>query len=174
MIAIACVSSNWGIGKDGDLLYHIPEDLKKFKEYTTGGAIVIGKKTLDSFPNGEPLPNRMNIIYTRDETLESTNSKVFVNDVYKLISLITHLEFVHNDSPFRIYLCGGGYMYNNFIDGCKSAYITKVIDDKEADVYCPNLDEKENWVCIEESDVKYHNGLPYKFCRYINANYINK
>ena len=68
MIAIAAVDSNWAIGKDGKLLANIPADMKYFREVTTGNVIVMGRKTLDSFPGGRALPDRVNIVLTRDKS----------------------------------------------------------------------------------------------------------
>ncbi len=101
MNAIAAVSRDWGIGRAGELLFHIPEDLRRFRALTTGGTVIMGRKTLDSLPGGRPLPNRRNLVLTRNAAF----SRPGVEAVRSLEELLALLE---GQDPDRAWVCGGG------------------------------------------------------------------
>lgn len=134
MKAIVCVDNNWAIGKNGDLLFHIREDLQNFKKLTTNHPIVYGRKTLETFPKQKPLPKRDNYILTRDP-----NYKVEGAFVVHSIEEIP-------DIPDLIVI-GGASVYEQLINRCSSAIVTVVDEEvKDADAFFPDLSKKEGWL----------------------------
>jgi len=154
---IVCVSKNWGIGKNGDLLFSLPKDMKFFRETTSGAAIVMGRKTLDSFPNGAPLKNRVNIVLTNN------------HDFSREGAIICHTkEEVLNECKKHslVFVIGGGAIYDMFLENCDTAYITKVDAVADADTFIKNLDTAEDWNLFEESEPIEDNGYIIKFCKF--------
>ena len=158
MNLIAAVSSTWGIGKDNDLLFHIKEDMKFFKETTINNVVVMGRKTLDSFPNGNPLKERVNIVITRNKDFKR-DGVVAVHSIEELLEEIKK----YND---EIFVIGGGEIYNSLLPYCDTAYITKVNADKEADTFLPNLDEDSSWSIVSESELFDNGKVTYRFVTY--------
>lgn len=159
MILIAAVDRNWGIGKDNSLLFHIPADQRFFRETTTGNVVVMGRKTLDSFPNGAPLKNRTNIVLSRNTSLNKEGITVF-NDTE---SLMKELEKYPKDSVFCI---GGASVYEELLPFCDKALITKVDEAYEADAYFPDLDKMEDWEVTKVSEELTCFDLVYHFVTY--------
>lgn len=159
MKTIVCVDNNWGIGSANDLLYHIPDDMKFFKEKTIGNVVVMGLATLKSFPGEAPLKDRVNIVLCDDKSFHRDD--VIICD--SLESLFTCLERYKTDS---VYVIGGASVYAQLLPYCDTAYVTKVNDSKPADKYFPNLDENEDWVCVRESESFDYKGTEYKFTKY--------
>lgn len=214
MIGIACVDSNWGIAKDGKLLFHNKEDMNFFKTQTMGNAIIYGNNTLKSFPGMKPLKHRLNVVYTRDfdnipkEALESADLVYRIDsinhivpglipdvdwtlikgqylyelykDTYMITDCITHVTLDFRDVALsdnltilvittnlrdamlaprlfgynlddtyssngkgKVFVIGGEYIYDKLIPYCNTCYITKMNENKFADQFFPNLDEKE-------------------------------
>ena len=104
MNAIAAVSAAWGIGREGDLLFHISGDLKRFRALTSGGTVIMGRKTLDSLPGGRPLPKRRNVVLTRDSAFAREG-------VEAARSLEEVLSLVEGEDPETVWVCGGGEVY---------------------------------------------------------------
>ena len=159
MKTIVNVDNNWGIGSNNDLLYHIPEDMKFFKEKTTGNVVIMGLATLMSFPHSKPLPNRVNIVLSADKDFTCEGAVV-------CFSIEEVLEEASKYDSDNVYIIGGASVYAQFIDYCDTAYITKVNSSKPADKFFPNLDEKEEWKITEESETFRSGDLEYKFCTY--------
>lgn len=132
MRAIVAIDNNWGIGKDGDLLFRIKEDMKFFREMTIGKVVVMGRKTFDSLPNGQPLKNRINLVIT-SEPRESNDNVVFgtMDQIQKEIN-----KYDTND----IFIIGGASIYKQFIYLCSIVYVTHYDKVCEADTYMPNLE----------------------------------
>lgn len=128
---IACVSKDYGLGKDGDLLWHIPEDMQFFKQTTLGSIVVMGRKTLESI--GRALPNRENLVLSR-QALQYDNIETFNNPE----TLIKHLE--SQNQP--IFIIGGASLYQMFIDEAEKIYLTEVDSTKPADTYFPKFDQQ--------------------------------
>lgn len=164
MKLIVAVNSNWGIGKGNDLLYHLPSDMKFFRSTTKDNIIVIGRKTLESFPNAKPLPYRTNVVLTRDKNYTAEGTVIFNNseDV---------LEYAKNNSDRETYICGGEEIYKLFLPYCEEALVTKIEDDCDAEKFMPNLDKDENWELFEKTEPLTENGLSFCFCTYKNKNY---
>lgn len=133
MNAIVAVDRNWGIGKDGKLLFHIPEDMKFFKEITTGKIVVMGRKTLDSLPEGKPLKNRINLVITRNKN----DCKFYDNTLYGDINEIK--DIIETYDTNNIFIIGGESIYKQFINECDTVYVTRVDEEYEADTFMPNL-----------------------------------
>ncbi len=161
MNMIVCVSRNWGIGKDNQLLFHIPNDLKQFRALTIGKTIVMGHNTLKSLPGGKPLPERTNIVLSRDPSLVVEGATVCHDMQDVLIELSTV-------SPDDVFIIGGASVYKMFLPYCRRALITRVDAAPEADSFFPDLQEHPQWKIRQESDFMEHNGLSYQYVEYIN------
>lgn len=160
MKLIVAVDKNWGIGREGKLLFDIPEDMKFFRTATTGKTVVMGRKTLLSFPNGKPLPNRNNIVITRQDNLTAYDNLQVVNSFDELFRVI---DPKHSDD---VYLIGGGEIYNQLLNYCDELLITKVDADGKADVFMTNIDEHPDYILSDSSEWMEHNNLRFRFTRY--------
>ncbi|MBR1391918.1 MAG: dihydrofolate reductase [Lachnospiraceae bacterium] len=159
MNLIAAVDSNWAIGHQNKLLVRIPEDQKFFRQTTTGKVVVMGRKTLESFPNKKPLKNRVNIVLTGNRAYRAEGT-VIVHDLDEL-----HAELAKYNSE-DIYVIGGESIYRQLVDECDVAHITKIDYAYDADAYFPNLDKKEEWVITEDSEEQTYFDLEYYFLKY--------
>ena len=163
MNLIVAVDKNWAIGKDNKLLVSIPQDMKFFRETTMGKAVVMGRKTLESFPGGQPLKKRTNIVLTRDKNYKVKDA-IVVHGVEEL------LEELKNYDEKEIYVIGGESIYRALLPYCKVAHVTKIDHAYEADTYFPNLDELEDWKVTGVSEEQTYFDLEYEFVRYEKVN----
>lgn len=162
MNAIVVVDQNWGIGKDGGLLVHLPGDLKYYKEKTIGNHIITGRKTLESFPGGKPLPGRENIVLTRDLS--------YAKDGCVICHSIEEVQdAVQGYDPETVFVAGGAEIYKEFFSLCDVFYVTKIDAAFEADRYFPNLDELDLEVAWE-SEPQEEKGITYRFLKYVRKN----
>ena len=159
MNLIAAVDKNWAIGLKNKLLVSIPSDMKFFRETTTGKVVVMGRKTLESFPNQRPLKNRVNIVLTKDETYQVKDALV-VHDMEQLREELA--KYPSED----IYVIGGETIYKQLLDDCDVAHITKIDYAFEADAYFPNLDEMPEWKITQDSEEQTYFDLEYYFYKY--------
>lgn len=159
MNLIAAVDKNWAIGLNNKLLVSIPEDMKFFRQTTTGKVVVMGRKTLESFPNGQPLKNRTNIVLTSNRNYRVNGAIV----VYSLEELLKELKKYPSED---IYVIGGESIYRQLVDYCDVAHITKIDYAYNADSWFPNLDEKEEWEITADSEEQTYFDLEYHFYRY--------
>ena len=159
MNLIAAVDKNWAIGRNNKLLVSIPDDMKFFRETTTGKVVVMGRKTLESFPGKKPLKNRVNIVLTSDNSYQ-VDGAVIVHDMDEL-----HEELKKYNSQ-DIYVIGGESIYRQLLDECDVAHITKIDFSYEAGAWFPNLDEKEEWVVTADSEEQTYFDLEYYFYKY--------
>lgn len=157
MNIIVCVSKSWGIGNNGDLLFHIKEDMKFFKEKTINNVVVMGRKTLESLPGGKPLKDRVNIVMTRNKTF-SCDGAIVVNSINELLEELKKYNC-------EIFVMGGGEIYDILLPYCNKAYVTKVDEDKPADTYFLNLDNSSEWKQEADSEL-LGDKLKYKFIVY--------
>lgn len=157
--AIVAVDNNWGIGFNGDLLEHIPEDLKRFKELTFNKVVIMGRKTWDSLPK-KPLPNRLNLVITRQgRFIDEMTIFLGLNEI---ISRLNHL-----DDEDHWFIIGGGEIYKTLLPFCDNVYVTKIFKTYDkVDTYFPNLDNDSNWEIIEQSEVKTYKDIQYQFQLY--------
>lgn len=147
MKMIVAVDENWGIGCNNKLLARIPEDLQHFKKHTVEKIVVMGRKNLESLPGGKPLPNRQNIVITRNKDYKVEGALV-------LNSIEEAVEELNKYNKDDIYIIGGGTIYEQFMDYCSQAVVTKIQESFEADTFFPNLDKNKDWEISEISDIK--------------------
>ena len=159
MRAIVCADKNWGIGYKNRLLVSIPSDMKFFRETTTGKVIVMGRKTLESFPGGQPLKNRTNIVLTKD-----LNYKV--KDAVVVGTLEEMVEELKKYPSEDIYVIGGESVYRQLLPYCDTAYVTKIDHIYEADTFFPNLDEMKDWKMTGVTEEQTYFDLEYVFAKY--------
>ena len=159
--AIVAVDNNWGIGYNGDLLEHIPEDLKYFKELTSGWgkAVIMGRKTWDSLPK-KPLPDRKNIVITRGPYKRiPPDTDFFPLGQTKLI--------MNQQKGWDFFVIGGGQIYEKLLPICDRVYVTKIFTDHaNVDTYFPNLDESNEWAPGMCSSLHEYKELTYQFWQY--------
>lgn len=159
MKAIVVVDKNWNIGRDGDLLVHLPGDLKYYKEKTLGKTILIGRKTLESFPGAKPLPGRTNIVLTSNGD--------YKNEACTVCCGMNALEAeLHKHPDEEVFLSGGETMYNLFLDQCDTVYVTKIFEEYPADKSFKNMDEDVRYKVTWTSDVQEEKGIRYQFVKY--------
>ncbi len=157
LTAIAAVDADFGIGKNGDLLFHIPDDMKFFRRTTLGHTVIMGRKTLESLPNSKPFKDRKNIILTRDPNFKVENA-VTANSVNEVAKL------AENDE--EIFVVGGGEIYKQLLPYCKKALITKISSNANAEIFFPDLDKSDEWELTQASDEYEYEGLKFYFCTY--------
>ncbi len=160
MNIIVAADKNWAIGYNNKLLVSIPSDMKFFRQTTTGKVVVMGRKTLESFPNGMPLKNRTNIVLT-------TNSEYKVRDAIVVHSIDELMNELKNYNTDDIYIIGGDSIYKQLLPYCNTALVTKIDHSFQADAYFPNLDELEEWEAADVGDEQTCFDLEYRFCKYI-------
>ena len=159
MKAILSADSNWGIADQNRLLVSIASDTKVFRQTTTGKVVVMGRKTLESFPNGMPLKNRTNIVLTG-------NKDYHVKDAVIVHSKEELLEELKKYDTDEIYVIGGESIYRMLLPYCDTAYVTKIDRAFQADTFFPNLDEMDEWVMTEESEEQTCFDLEFTFTKY--------
>lgn len=159
MNLIVAVDSNWAIGNKNQLLVRIPADHKYFREITTGKVVVLGRKTLETFPQGMPLKNRTNIIL-------STNPDYHVKDAIVVHSLEELFEELKQYDTKDVYIIGGASVYRELLPYCDVAHVTKIDRAYEADSYFPNLDQMEEWQITADSEEQTYFDLEYRFLKY--------
>ncbi len=167
MILIAAVDRNWSIGRRGELLVRIPLDQKRFQSVTMGGVVIMGRKTFESLPNPGYLPDRKNVVLTKDVTYKCKNAMV-VHSVDECVAYIKTLEDA-GVSPDRIFCIGGGQVYSLLLPYCDRAFITMIDYDYEADTHMPCLDELPDWTLEEESDEMTYFDLEFYFRTYVRT-----
>jgi dihydrofolate reductase len=140
---IVAIDQENGIGKDNQLLWHLPNDLKFFKNITSGNTIIMGRKTYDSI--GRPLPNRRNIVISRNQDLKIEGVEVFENISSALEACKTENE---------VFIIGGGEIYKQALPFTNKIYLTKVDANCEADIFFPSLNEQEWKIISEEKHLK--------------------
>lgn len=159
MNIIASADQNWAIGKDNQLLIRIPDDMKRFRQMTTGHVVVMGRKTLESFPNQAPLKDRVNIVMTTNPSYQP-KGVVIVHSVEEL------KEELKKYNTQDVYVIGGDSIYRQLLDLCDTAYITKIDYAYGADAYLPNLEERDDWKLCEESEEQTYFDVIYSYQTY--------
>ncbi len=159
MNIIVAVDRNWAIGCKGNLLVRIPADHKNFRELTTGRVVVLGRKTLETFPQGLPLKNRTNIIMSKDSSYE-------VRDAIVVHSTDELMEKLKDYDTGDVFIIGGDSVYRQLIGYCDTAIVTFIDHKYEADAYFPNLDDDPEWELKSESEEMNYFDLEYTFRRY--------
>ena len=163
MKAIVAVDKKWGIGKNNDLLFSLPEDMKFFREKTSGATVCMGYNTLLSFPGSKPLKNRVNIVLAPDGV--ERDDCIIVHTLEALSNVLKNYE--------NVFVIGGAMFYRTMLPYCEEVFVTKVDADGEATVFYPNLDDNSAFECVYESEPIDSNGLKIKFTTYKNNNVLN-
>lgn len=159
MNLIAAVDANWGIGKDGRLLVHLPGDLRYFKEKTMGKVVVMGRATLESLPGGNPLSDRTNIVLT-SQTDFAKDGCIVAHDLRELAQVCADYP------PEDIMIIGGEQVYMQLIRQCDRIFITKIFETFDADKHLMNVDRMKHFELVWESDVMEEKGMQYQFVEY--------
>ena len=159
MNLVVAVDNNWAIGYQNKLLVKIPADQRFFRNETIHKAVIMGRKTLESFPGGRPLADRLNVVITSDPDYKVMDAAV-VNSIEKA------LEVVKDYKTEDIYIIGGESIYRQMLRLCDTAHVTKIDYNYNADAYFPNLDEMEDWHITGESEEHTYHDLVYNFYRY--------
>lgn len=161
MNIIVAVDKNYGIGRDGKLLFSIPEDMAFFRSMTKGKTVIMGRKTLESLPDGRPLKGRRNIVLSRDNAFGAENVEV-VDSVEELLSIICDDE--------AAFVIGGESIYRALLPYCSRAYVTMVDAERDADRFFPRIEDMAEWSIASASEWKQHDGVSYQFREYCRMN----
>lgn len=159
MNLIVAVDENWAIGNKDELLVRIPADHKFFRQETTGKVVVLGRKTIETFPQGLPLKNRTNIILSKNKDYQVKDGVV----VHDLEELFARLEKYDSGD---VYVIGGESVYRQLLPYCDTAHVTKIDHAYEADAYFPNLDEMPEWKITADSEEQTYFDITYHFLKY--------
>ena len=159
MNLISAVDQNWAIGNKGQLLVRIPGDQRMFRQETLDKVIVYGRKTLETFPMGQPLDRRINIVLSSNRSYKVRNATV----VHSIEELMGELRAYPSED---VYIIGGESIYRQMLPYCDTAHITKIDYAYEADSYFPNLDEDPDWEVTADSDEQTYFDIAYTFVRY--------
>ena len=164
IISILSADKKWGIGKKNGLLFSLPLDMKYFRSTTLNHVVAMGENTLLSFPNQKPLKNRTHIVLSADPT----------HNYEEVINVHTFDDFLKKIKEFSlkedVYIIGGASIYNQMIPYVDMVLLTKVDSDGGAEVFFHNLDEDENFDCVDEGEPLIDNGLTIRFTKYVNRN----
>ena len=159
MNIIVAVDKNWGIGNRGDRLVSIPKDQKMFRQETEGKVVVYGRKTLETFPQKQPLLNRKNIILSQDRNYQVKGATV----VHSIEELLEELKKYPSQAD---YIIGGESIYRQMLPYCDTAHVTQIDHEYQADAFFPNLDEDPEWELTAEGEEETYFDLEYRFVRY--------
>lgn len=158
-IIIASADKNWGIGFQNRLLARVPEDMRFVSGNTKGKIIVMGRKTLESFPDGKPLPGRTNVVLTGNRNYKVDGALV-VHGINELMDAVS-------DYNGEIYVFGGESVYRQLLNYCTKAYITRFDCEFQADSFLPCFDDLREWRLSEAGEWQTSvNGIRYKFTKY--------
>jgi len=161
MKAIVAVDKKWGIGKNNELLFSIPEDMKYFRTTTLNKTVVMGGNTLRSFPNGNPLKNRVNIVLSKT---------VDRDDLVVVRSYLELFDELKKRADEEIFIIGGASVYKEMLLYCEEILVTKIDADGDADVFFTNLDEHKDFVLSNSTEeITTQNGYKIKFTTYKNT-----
>ncbi len=164
-LIVAC-DQKYNIGKNGDLLTYLPEDLKRFKTITYGNVMIMGRKTIESLPGGRLLPGRETWILTRDTTYAKEGATIF----HSVEAIVAHIHEANLDTS-KIFVCGGAEIYTLFLPYCKQAYVTHIEKDFQGDVGIPSIEHQSGWYLAYRSEIKKQDCLQYYYATYVNRSY---
>ena len=157
--AIVCVDKFWGIGKENDLLFSLPTDMKFFRMTTLGCPVVMGGNTLRSFPGGNPLKNRENIVLSRTQVRDDC---IIVRSVDGL------KEEMKKRKGRDLYVIGGAEIYRLLLPYCQEVLVTQVDADGGATAFFPKLDVDPSFTLVRQGERQEENGLSFRFTTYRN------
>ncbi|MBO4291424.1 MAG: dihydrofolate reductase [Lachnospiraceae bacterium] len=159
MNIIVAADSHWAIGNRNKLLVSIPNDRKHFREETAGKVVVFGRKTLETFPQSQPLQNRTNIILSSNRNFQVKGALT----VHSVEELLEQLKQYRDED---IYVIGGSSVYRQMLPYCNVVHVTKIDHIYEADAFFPDLDKDPQWKLTEDSDEQTYFDLAYQFLKY--------
>lgn len=174
---VVAVDSNFGIGSNNELLTHIPDDMRVFKNITINETVIMGRKTYESIPNA-PLHNRANVVITSQVSkfkkfVKYNDNLIFCNINY-IKDCLSSEEFI-NDKDYCYHVIGGESIYKQLLPYCQFAYVTKIFHEfNNVDAYFPDIDNMKEWELINTSEVKEHKGIKYQYCIYANKNIVTE
>lgn len=162
MNVIVAVDEKWGIGRNNDLLFRLKKDMRHFRAKTLNKVVAMGSNTLESLPGGRPLASRVNVVLRpggpkRDDCVVCED----LNEVFETLA-----KYPSDD----VFVIGGAMFYRTMLPYCDTAYVTKVARDGRAEVFFENLDELENWACVDEGETTDDGGCAIRFATYKNRN----
>ena len=159
MNLIVAVDKNWAIGNNGKLLVTIPDDQRLFRQETIGKVIVMGRKTLESLPGGQPLAGRTNVVLTENKDYKKKGTVI-------MHSLEETLKYLEPYPTEDIYIIGGETIYRQFLPYCDTAHVTWIDYAYDADTFFPNLEQDPMWRMTDVSDEQTYFNLCYEFRKY--------
>lgn len=166
MDAIVIVDRRWAIGRRGGLLFSLPADMRRFRSLTLDGTVILGRRTLESFPGGRPLPRRRNIVITRTPSSLPDGAEAAASPE-EALALAGGAE--------NLWVIGGGSVYAALLDRCRRVYLTQVdAQAEEPDTFFPDLDQLPNWEQEDSGGWTEENGLRFRFLQYFNKLFYNK
>ena len=151
MDAIVAVDARWGIGRDGGLLFRISADLRRFKALTMGHTVVMGRRTLESLPGGRGLPDRRNLVLTRDPDFTAPGAEV-IHDLAEV--------------PEDAVVIGGESVYRQLLPRCSTVYLTRIFAAPQADAFFPDLSRDSAWTEAEQSETFTSGGVSFQYVTY--------
>lgn len=160
MNLIVAADKNWAIGKNGKLLVNIPADQQLFREETTGKVVIMGRKTLEDLPGGQPLAKRTNLVLSRDQGYKKKGALV----LHSLEAVLKECEKYPSED---IFVAGGAEIYRLFLPYCNAAHVTYIDYAYQGDVFFPDLDQSDEWVLAAASDEETYFDLCYEFRLYV-------
>lgn len=158
MKAIVAVDENWGIGREGGLLCHLSADLRRFKALTMGHPVILGRKTMATFPGGRPLPGRANLVLSRDRSFHPEGVEVY-RDLDSLLA----------SAPEDSFVIGGESVYRQLLPRCEEVYVTKIGASFPADAFFPDLDGDPAWQVVREEPPLEEGGISFRYVTYRRA-----
>lgn len=157
MEAVVAVYADWGIGAQGTQPLVIPADRVRFRELTTGHAVIVGRKTLEDFPGGKPLPKRHNIVITRKD-MEIPGAAAVVHGTREALEEAEKYD--------RCFVIGGASVFMEYFPHLSRIFVTKIDAAPHSDSFFPDLDASPDWDCVEAEPWQEHEGVKYRFCVY--------
>lgn len=157
MEAVVAVYADWGIGAQGTQPLVIPADRVRFRELTTGHAVIVGRKTLEDFPGGKPLPKRHNIVITRKD-MEIPGAAAVVHGTREALAEAEKYD--------RCFVIGGASVFMEYFPHLNRIFVTKIDAAPHSDSFFPDLDASPDWDCVEAEPWQEHEGVKYRFCVY--------
>ncbi len=161
MNAIVNISPDWGIGSENRLLVRIHADMRRFRALTVNNTVIFGRKTLETFPNCDPLPKRNNIVLTHDRDYRKEGLTA-VHDLNELKTVLTGID------PDCVFVCGGEQVYRLLLPYCKTVFVTLTETYASADRFFPNLNRMQNWTLEETGERQEENGIAFRYLVYQN------
>ena len=156
MDAIVAVYADWGIGAKGTQPLVIPADRRRFRELTMGAAVIVGRRTLEDFPGGKPLPGRENFVLSR-RNITIEGAQVVHSPDEAVAAAAQHA---------RCFVIGGDSVFRQMFPHMTRVYVTKIDAAPHSDVFFPDLDADPAWRCVSAEPRAEHDGVGYQFCGY--------